>query len=500
MSAGATVIVEPDPSLVYLMADQRRAPMLAALQAARAAKMTPFSAPGHKGGVGADPELVELLGAQLFRSDIWLNTRDFSETLREAEELAAHTWHAERAFFLVNGSSSGNHAFLLNALRPGDEVIVARDIHKSLLVALILSGARPIYVNPRFESSCNVSLGIQPDDLAAALAAHPAAKLVALVSPNYFGIASDIGGLARVAHQRGVPLYVDQAWGPHFGAHPALPPSALDAGADGAVVSVHKLLGTLSQGAILFSQGERVNGGTLGSAVAMTQTTSPLLPLLAAIDATRRQLALHGRQLLNCALYLANDARRRLNDLPGVSVLTPAGADPAAGTYDPTRLVIEVHGLGLTGFEAEQLLRERFAIAPEMSDFLSVVCLITPGDTPDTINRLLAAFATLASEYRRPLTVPRRWTRALGSIMTGGEPALTPREAFYSARRAVPLAHAAGEIAAEMVVPYPPGVPLLLPGETISAEKISYLQEGVRHGIAIRGAADPGLLSVQVVA
>jgi arginine decarboxylase len=162
--------------------------------------------------------------------------------------------------------------------------------------------------------------------------------------------------------------------------------------------------------------------------------------------------------------------------------------------------MIEVHGLGLTGFEAEQLLRERFAIAPEMSDFLSVVCLITPGDTPDTVNRLVAAFATLASEYRRPLTVPRRWTRALSSIMTGGEPVLTPREAFYSARHAVPLAEAVGEIAAEMVVPYPPGVPLLLPGETISAEKIAYLQEGVRHGITVRGAADPSLLTVQVVA
>lgn len=498
MSVGATVVVEPDPSRLYVMADQRRAPLLAALQSARSSGVVPFSAPGHKGGVGADPELVELLGAQLFRSDIWLNTRDYGETLRAAEELAAQHWRAERAFFLVNGSSSGNHAFLLSTLRPGDEVIVARDIHKSLLVALTLSGARPVYLNPRFERSCNVSLGIQPDDLASALEAHPAARLVALVSPNYYGIASDVAGLARVSHARGVPIFVDQAWGPHFGAHPALPPSALEAGADGAVVSVHKLLGTLTQGAILFCQGDRVNASALSSVVAMTQTTSPLLPLLASIDATRRQLALYGEQLLNCALYLSNDARRRLNDLPGVSVLTPGGGEDVA--YDPTRLVIEVHGLGLTGFEAEQLLRERFGIAPEMSDFLSVVCLVTAGDTPDTINRLLAAFATLASEYRRPLIVPRRWTHALGSIIAGDVPTLTPREAFYSARRAVPLAESVGEIAAEMVVPYPPGVPLLLPGETISPEKIAYLQEGVRHGIAVRGTADPGLLTVQVVA
>jgi arginine/lysine/ornithine decarboxylase len=492
------VVIEPDPSLFYVLADHKRAPLLEALQAAREAGMVPFTAPGHKGGVGADAELLQLLGADLFRSDIWLNTRDFEETLREAEQLAAHTWGAERAYFLVNGSSSGNHAYLLATVAPGDEVIVARDIHKSLLVGLILSGARPVYVNPRFDRGCNVSLGIDPTDLGTTLAAHPEAKLVALVSPNYHGLSSDIRALAQVAHEHGAPLYVDQAWGPHFGAHPELPESAIDAGADGAVVSVHKLMGSLSQGAILFTNSPRVNPSALGAVVAMTQTTSPLLPLLASIDAARRQIALHGEQLLNCALYLAHDARRRLNNLPGISVLTPETGDWPV--YDPTRLVIEVRGLGLTGFQAEQLLRERFAIAPEMSDFLSVICLVTAGDTPDTINRLVAALATLAGEYGRPLAVPHRWTRSLGSIIADGEQTLTPREAFYSARRNVPLAQAAGEIAAEMIVPYPPGVPLLLPGETISAAKIDYLTEGMRHGVCIRGAADPGLLTIQVVA
>jgi len=492
------VVVEPDPSLFYVLADHKRAPILEALQAARAAELAPFSAPGHKGGVGADAELLQLLGVELFRSDIWLNTRDFNDTLAEAEALAAHAWGAERAYFLVNGSSSGNHAYLLATIAPGDEVIVARDIHKSLLVGLILSGARPVYVNPRFDRACNISLGIDPTDLAAVLDEHPDAKLVALVSPNYHGLSSDVHVLAQVAHARGVPLFVDQAWGPHFGAHPELPESAIDAGADGAVVSVHKLLGSLSQGAILFSNSARVNPDALGSVVAMTQTTSPLLPLLASIDAARRQVALYGEQLLNCALYLAHDARRRLNNLPGLSVLTPETGD--GPVCDPTRLVIDVHGLGLTGFQAEQLLRERFAIAPEMSDFLSVICLVTAGDTPDTLNRLVAAFALLAGEYRRPLAVPRHWTRSLSSVIASDEQLLTPREAFYSARRNVPLAQAAGEIAAEMLVPYPPGVPLVLPGEVISAEKIDYLSEGIRHGICIRGAADPSLLTVQVVA
>ncbi|MDP9369907.1 MAG: aminotransferase class I/II-fold pyridoxal phosphate-dependent enzyme, partial [Chloroflexota bacterium] len=344
--------------------DHRRAPLLEGLRRYRDAGMTPFSTPGHKLGTGADDDLRELIGDPFLRSDIPLgggvdDTHFRGETLRAAEALGADAWGAERSFYLVNGSSAGNHAYLLAALRPGDEVIVARDIHKSLLVALILTGARPVYVAPRLHPERSVGLGVDPADVGAALAAHPAAKLVALVSPSYCGVASDLAGIVAVAHARGVPVYVDEAWGPHVGFHPDLPASAMASGADGAVVSTHKVLASLTQAAVLNVRGGRISPERVATMVGMAQTTSPSVPILASIDACRRQMALAGEALLDRTIALAEDARRRLRELPGVEVLDAASLGLGAAAFDPTKLVIDVHGLGITGFEAEAALRER---------------------------------------------------------------------------------------------------------------------------------------------
>ncbi|GIW03408.1 MAG: hypothetical protein KatS3mg059_0028 [Thermomicrobiales bacterium] len=273
-----------------------------ALAAYRAANMTPFSTPGHKLGAGMAPELRELYGIDALRSDIPVSggvddIHFHRQTVRRAEDLGAAAWGADRSFYLVNGSSTGNHAFLLGTLRPGDKAIVARDLHKSLLVALIHTGAVPVYVAPRLHPELNIGLGIDPDDVATALDAHPDAKLVALVSPSYCGLASDLRGHRRRSRTSGdVPVYVDEAWGPHFPFHPALPPSAMASGADGAVVSTHKMLGSITQSAILHIQGERVDHQRIETAVGMAQTTSPAAYILASIDACRRQMVLHGRR------------------------------------------------------------------------------------------------------------------------------------------------------------------------------------------------------------
>ncbi len=477
--------------------EHERAPVVDVLRAFGAGGTIPFSTPGHKLGVGLDRDLHDLLGSRFCASDVWLNTADHDRAVRQAEDLAAQTWGAERSFFLVNGSSSGNQAFLLASVGPGDEVIVARDLHQSLLAAFILTGARPVYVAPRLHPSLHIGLGVTVTDVAAILDAHPAAKLLVLTSPTYWGVASNLREIVAAAHARGVAIYVDEAWGPHFGFHPLLPPSAMGSGADGAVTSPHKLLTGLSQAALLHVRGPRVAPSRVASAVKLMQTTSPLMPILASLDTCRRQMALHGEELLERTIRLAEGARSKLCRLPGIDVLDAARLGLPQDQFDPTRLVIDVQGRGLSGYTAERLLRDRFGIAPEMSDTAGIVCLVTVGDTPETIQRLVQAVAALP---RRPRPVAISvCPRVAGEAIAPGEQALTPREAYFAPTRAVPLTRAAGEIAAEAIIPYPPGIPVLTPGEVISDVKLDCLRAGLAGGMHLRGAADPALRTVRVV-
>ena len=482
--------------------DHRRTPILEGILAYARQGIVPFSTPGHKLGIGADEELVAAFGERALRADIPLgggvgNTHFSGDALRLAEALAADAWGADRSYFLLNGSSAGNHALLLAAVRPGDKVIVSRDLHKSLLVALILTGARPVYVLPELHPGLNAGLGITAEQVAAALDAHPDAKLVALVSPSYCGVSSDLAGIARIAHARGVPVHVDEAWAPHFHFHPALPPSAMASGVDAAVVSTHKVLGSLTQAAVLNVRAGLIDPDRVRTAVGMAQTTSPSVLILASIDTARRQMALDGKALLDRAIALATDARRRLRALPGIRVLD--GDQLGVEAFDLTKLVVDVDGLGITGYAAEDALRNRFGVGPEMSDLVGLVFLITIGDTPESVDRLVGAFAALSREHYRG-EHPRPELRSSGAIVTPSALAMTPREAYFAPARAVPLAAAAGEVSGELVIPYPPGIPVLAPGEVITDDKIAYLREGVAHGMYLSGPADPTLATIRVVA
>lgn len=483
--------------------DHHRAPFIEAIAAYRAQGMAPFSTPGHKQGLGMDPELVALYGIDAFACDIPVSggadTIHFDfDTWLLAEELGANAWNADRTFYLVNGSSTGNLAFLTAHLRPGDEVIVARDIHKSMLVALIQCGARPIYLAPRLHPTLDIGLGIEAEQVEQALRQHPDARMVILVSPSYCGVPSDLDAIVEVAHARNVPVYVDEAWGPHFHFHPALPKSAMDSGVDGAVGSTHKVLGAFTQSAVLHIKGPRVDPGRVAATVGMAQTSSPAAFILATIDGCRRQMVLHGRRSLDRAIGLAEDARGRLQRIPGISVLDAESLGVAA--YDLTKLVIDVYGLGLTGNEVEHELRYRYRIAPEMCDLSSVICLVTIADTQESIDRLVAAFESISRTHRasrkkksdRPL-------RSSGAVLAPGLQAMSPRDAFFSRQRAIPLEQAAGEISAELVIPYPPGIPVLAPGDVITVEKLEYLKFGAESGMYISGSADPKLQTIQVV-
>ncbi|MBX6343002.1 MAG: ornithine decarboxylase, partial [Thermomicrobiaceae bacterium] len=367
-------------------------------------------------------------------------------------------------------------------------------IHRSLLVGLVLSGARPVYVHPAIDPEANLSLDVGVDAVRAALDAHPAARAVVLVSPAYTGVASDLPAIAALCRERGVPLFVDEAWGPHFPFHPDLPPSAMQAGAAGAVASIHKLLAGLTQASLLTLQGPLVERGAFDAAVAMLQTTSPAAYIYASIDACRRQMALHGRALLDRTLALAARARAEIGRLPGIRVVGPevTRGRPGAG-FDPTRLLIDVHGLGITGYEAETILRERFRVGVEMSDLLSVIVMLTVGDDEATTEHLIAGFRGLAREARGGEAALGAALRSSGAVILAAEQALTPREAAVAPARAVPLEEATGRISAEMITPYPPGIPVVAPGEVIAPEVVDYLRLGLRAGMYLSGPADPTL-------
>lgn len=489
--------------------DQTQAPYFDGWLAYRSAGIVSYSTPGHKGGRGAPAALREAFGSDALALDIphggGVDDTHLSQGyLDDAERLAAQAWQADEAIFLVNGSSTGNHAFLLAMCAPGDEVIVARNIHKSLLVGLILSGTRPVYVRPAIDPATNLGLDVDIDQIRHALDGHPDARAVLLVSPAYTGVSSDLPSIAQLCRDRGVPLFVDEAWGPHFPFHPELPPSAMQAGADASVTSIHKLLSGITQSSLLTLQGPLVGRAAIEPSVQMLQTTSPAAFIYASIDACRRQMALSGHDLLAQTLALSARARQAIGAIPGIAVVGPEVIRTRPGArFDPTRLLIDVHGLGLTGYQAEKLLRERYRIGVEMSDLLGVIAMLTIADDDETVDHLIAGFQGLARDAAGNEVDALRVSAALrssGQIILSGVQVMTPREATTAPFETASLDDATGRVMAEMITPYPPGIPVVAPGEILSIEIADYLRAGIAAGMYISGPADPTLLTVRVVA
>ncbi len=481
--------------------DQTRAPFFERMQEFAASDAVMFSTPGHKRGAGLDDAGRALFGDAL-SVDVphggGVDTPHFSwGLLRQAERLAAEAHGGADARFLVNGSTTGNLAMLLATCNPGDEVIITRMLHKSLLAGLVFSGARPVYLKPAIDRAHNLPLDTSPGAVAEALRAHPRAKAVVLVSPSYVGVTSDLASIADICHAAGVPLLVDEAWGPHFHFHPDLPQSAMASGADASVSSTHKMLGALTQGSTLVLREGLLDIERLHTVVDMVQTTSPSVLIFGSLDASRRQMALHGRQLLFQALEMARQVRDEVGDIEGLSTVGPRllAGRPGAD-FDITRVLVDVHELGLTGYEAEEILRDEHGVMVEMSDLMSVLFLITIGDTA-SILRLLAGLEALPA-HRKPghgASLPR----STGELLFAGEIELTPREAFSADTERIAPEAAAGRISAESITPYPPGIPIITPGERIRAEVIDYLRAGVEAGMYLSGLSDESFASLRVV-
>lgn len=487
---------------------QNRAPLVEALKAYTSKDMAAFHTPGHKQGRGAPADLVDLCGEQALRIDLCELPEvdalyNASGVIKEAQELAAEAYGADASFFLVNGSTTGNIVMIVSACDPGDTLLVPRNAHKSALSALILSGARPAYMRPPWDADLGVSGAVTPGEVERALEENPRAKAVFIVSPTYFGGAADLARIAALCHARGVPLMVDEAHGPHLHFHPDLPASALSSGADMVVQSTHKIISGMTQASLLhIKKSPRTNLARARKTLELIQSTSPSYLLMASLDAARRQMALHGEALLGRTIELAEEGRRRIAAIPGVRVFgRERRGQPALFDLDVTKLTINVTGLGITGFEARRRLNEEHGVQAEMATLHNVLLIVTIGNTIDDINRTTRAFEALCEDAIRrgtfgepPPGVRLSPPHALPAVE------LSPREAFFAEPARVPFERSEGCISAELVAPYPPGIPILAPGEVISAEAIHYLRAVERMGGMINGPEDARLSTIKIVA
>jgi arginine decarboxylase len=463
-----------------------------------------YHVPGHKGGPGADPGFRKAIGADGLAADVpqdihGIDLGPAPTPYVRAEQLAAEAFGAARTFFLTNGATQGNHALCLALAPLGTRIVAQRNSHASIVDGLVLSGGIPSFVAPEYDGELGITHCVTPEALEAALGDAPDAQAAFLVSPTYYGMAADIAGCAEVAHRAGVPLVVDQSWGPHFGFNEALPPTALSQGADAMLTSTHKIAGSLTQSAMLHvGHSGRVDAGAVGRALRLLRSTSPSSLLLASLDGARRQLALHGEQLLFETLEAIDVARAKLETIEGIALVDGSliGRMGVAG-YDPLRIVLDVRGTGRTGYDIADALRRSYDVHVELPMQATVVFVVGLGESAAALRRLAGDVEEVVKRLREPgATAPLIPPPA----SLGYEVVVAPRDAFLGEAELVAVDDAVGRISCESIASYPPGVPALLPGERVSAETIAYLRELAASGARLHGASDPEFQTVNVLA
>ncbi len=483
---------------------QQAAPYLEALGAYAARDPARLHVPGHKGGAGADAGLLEAIGERALALDVPALTYGIDlgpepTPFEEAQRLAAEAWGAQRAWFLVNGASQGNLSAGLALAHQGDEVVVQRNAHSSTIDSLVYSGLRPTFVSPEIDPELGIAHCLTPEALDVALAATPGAAGAWVISPTYFGAAADMRGLAEVAHAHGVALIADEAWGAHMAFHEALPEHALAAGADLVISSTHKIVGSLTQSAMLhLGHDARIGADTVDRAVTLTESTSPNSLLFASLDAARRQAAVSGHDLLERTMAALALAREEIREIEGLDVLDERLVGrPGVHGYDPLRLAVDVRGLNATGYELAVMLREIDDINLELYGQNVIVAVFGMGERsmPEAA-RLVGALREAA---RRVGADPHGEHASFAAPPPWGELAMTPREAYLGSQEVVPAEAAVGRIAAESLATYPPGIPNVLPGERLTAETLAYIRGTLELGGSIRGASDRRLRTVRVV-
>lgn len=464
------------------------APIAAAMKRYSADGVIPFHTPGHKQGRGAHKLLRELLTAEGLRQEVSLmeeldDLHAPHSCIMEAQALAARLWHADECLFMVNGTTSAVQAMLFGTLKAGDLVMIPRNAHRSVIAGLILSGAIPIFLPVDFDGEFNLPLNVSVDTIARAIKNFPQARAVLLVSPNYYGVAAELQKISKLVHAAGMILLVDEAHGAHLTFCDELPPSAMEAGADLAAQSTHKILGSLTQTSMLMLRKDFLDVERVKRAASLLQTTSPNQLLLASLDIARLQMQLDGQKKICSAVELSKRLRAEIKNIVGLKVFEGTN-------LDPTKVTVNVQGFGLTGQEAEEILRQRLRVQCELSDVANLLFLITFADDAETISQLLDALRHLPRRTPKKILPP-----LLPKGITVAK--LSPRETFYLPAEVVALNEAVGRVCAEEVTFYPPGIPLLMPGEEISAQVVDMIRQAQGR---IIGMGDSTLATIKVVA
>ena len=477
--------------------DQKSAPIYEALEKFRRRRVVPFDVPGHKRGRG-NPELVELLGEKCVSLDVNSmkpldNLGHPVSVIRRAEELTADAFGAAHAFLMVNGTTSSVQSMILSVCKAGDKIILPRNIHKSVINALVLCGAVPVYVEAKVNPRIGIALGVEVEEMRRVMDANPDAKAVFINNPTYYGICSNLKKITEMAHERGMKVLVDEAHGTHLYFGENLPVSGMAAGADLAVVSMHKSGGSLTQSSILLC-GPDMDAGYVRQIINLTQTTSASYLLLSSLDISRRNLALRGKESFAKVVRMAEYARNEINEIGGYYAY---GKDLVDGDsvydYDVTKLSVYTQGIGLTGIEVYDILRDEYDIQIEFGDIGNILAYISIGDRIQDIERLVGALEDIGRSYEKDSS-----TLYCGDFIQP-EVVCTPQEAFYADKRQIPIRETAGAICAELVMCYPPGIPILTPGERITGEIIEYILYAKEKGCSLQGTQDPSVQLLNVI-
>lgn len=468
--------------------NQKKAPLMEALQKLKESRVVPFDVPGHKRGKG-NKELLNFLGERCLSVDVNSmkpldNLSHPSSVIMQAQQLAAEAFGAKSAFFMVGGTTSSVQAMILSVCKEGEKIILPRNVHRSVINALILCGGIPVYVDPKMNSELGISLGMAVEDVEAAIKKNPDAKAVFINNPTYYGVCSDIKKITHIAHINGMKVLADEAHGTHFYFGKSLPLDAMRAGADMASVSMHKSGGSLTQSSILLTNGE-INDDYVRQIINLTQTTSSSYLLLSSLDISRRNLSINGKKTFSHVTELANYAREEINQIDGYYAFSKEIINGnSVYNYDVTKLSVNTFGIGLAGIEVYDLLRDEYDIQIEFGDMSNVLAYISVGDREKDIERLVSAFSEIHRRFRkekRPAVLQEYVTPVV---------ALAPREAFYSEKKSVALEDAAGMICTEFVMCYPPGIPIIAPGEMVTKEIIDRIKYSKEKGCLVTGTED----------
>ena len=477
--------------------DQSRAPVYEALEEFRKNRIVPFDVPGHKRGRG-NPELVRLLGQQCVGIDVNSmkpldNLCHPVSVIREAEELAAEAFGAAHAFLMVGGTTSSVQSMVLCACKKGDKIILPRNVHRSVINALVLNGAIPVYVNPDTDDRLGIALGMKVSQVERCIRENPDAVAVLVNNPTYYGICSDLRSIVGLAHERGMKVLVDEAHGTHFYFGEHMPLSAMEAGADMASVSMHKSGGSLTQSSFLLT-GPDMPAGYVRQVINLTQTTSASYLLLVSLDISRRNLALRGREEFRKVTALAEYAREEINRIGGYYAYTRELVNgDSIFDFDGTKLTVNTLGIGLAGIEVYDLLRDEYDIQMELGDIANVLAYISIGDRERDMERLISALVEIRRKYSRDNT------GMFTQEYIDPKVAVSPQNAFYAEKESLPLMETKGRICSEFVMCYPPGIPILAPGDEITPEILEYIVYARDKGCSMTGPEDPGIERLNVL-